>query len=69
MATQKEKIVRRITELENLIAVSTAEMDSLKDELSTTPGALLDRDEDAFVRSSIDRKNEFLRKSGFLPTK
>lgn len=65
--TRKEEIVKRVSQLEKQIAVNYAEMDALKEELSSTPDALLNRDTDADALASIERKNASLRKMGLLP--
>ena len=64
--TRKEEIVKRVSQLEKQIAVSFAEMDALKDELSSTPDALLERDAEAVALAEVERKNAYLRKMGFL---
>ena len=65
--TRQEEIVKRVSQLEKQIAVSYAEMDALKEELNTTPDALLNRDTEADALTSIERKNASLRKAGLLP--
>lgn len=70
MSTRREQIVRRITELEALLATvteqSNVEIEVLKDELTRTPGDLLDRDPDGDMNARIEDKNAFLRKRGRL---
>ena len=67
MATRKQEIVSRITELERLTEANNAEMEALKKELTETPDALLERDKEADARAKTERMNEFLRQEGLLP--
>lgn len=67
MATQKEKIVRRITELERIVSESNAEIEQLTNTLQETPAALLERDEEADIKARAERLNTYLRSQGLLP--
>ena len=67
MATDRERIVSRINELETIIKDSNKEKEKLQNELSTTPGDLLDRDPEEEIRASVVAKNDFLRSQGLLP--
>lgn len=67
MATRKQEIVRRITELERTNEANNNEIEALRKELTDTPDALLERDLEASVKESISRKNEILRQCGLLP--
>jgi ribosomal protein S13 len=67
MATRKQEIVRRITELERTNEANNNEIEALRKELIDTPDALLERDLEASVKESISRKNEILRQCGLLP--
>ena len=67
MSTRRNKIVSRITELENIIKSSNEEITTLTNELQTVPGDLLDRDDDAVRDEAIRAKNQFLRDAGLIP--
>ena len=67
MATQKDKIVLRISELERIVKESNAEIEQLTNTLRETPAALLERDEEAEVKARAEKLNAFLRSDGLLP--
>lgn len=67
MATEKEKIVRRISELERIVTESNAEIEHLTNTLRETPAALLERDKEADIKARAERLNAHLRKNGLLP--
>jgi hypothetical protein len=69
MATRRQTIVRRVSELEKLVKESNEEIERLTDELSSTPGDFLDIDPEEEKRASIQAKNDFLRANGLLPRK
>lgn len=67
MATEKAKIVRRISELERIVTESNAEIEQLTNTLRETPEALLERDTEADIKARAERLNTYLRKNGLLP--
>lgn len=69
MASRKQQIVSRITQLERIVKDSNAEINRLTHELETTPAALLDRDDDEQIRAATAARNDFLRSQGLLPPK
>lgn len=69
MATRKQIIVDRISELERSIEANNNEMEALKRELVETPDALLERDPEAVAMAQVERMNDYLRQEGLLPPK
>lgn len=69
MATRKQIIVDRISELERSIEANNNEMEALKRELVETPDALLERDPEAETKAIVERMNDSLREAGLLPPK
>ena len=67
MATEKDKIVRRISELERIVTESNAEIEQLTNTLRETPEALLERDKEADIKARAERLNAYLRQNGLLP--
>ena len=67
MATRRTEIIERITDLEDIVRESNAEIDTLKAELTTTPGDLLDRDPDAAIKAQYRAFAERLRQKGVIP--
>lgn len=65
--SRRAQIVERITLLESQVNTATAEIASLKDELTSTPADLLDRDDNALAQAAIKTKNDALRRAGMLP--
>lgn len=65
--TLKEEITAKIKALEIQIADYQAKVSELKNELSNTPAVNLERDIKAEALAETERKNEVLRKRGFLP--
>ena len=58
--TRRKEIVSRISEIDRTISEAIKEKESLTNELTTTPGDLLDMD-------SVQAKNDFLKRMGLLP--
>lgn len=67
MATRRQTIVKRVTELEKVVKDSNEEIERLKNELTTTPGDFLDRDPEEEIKASIEARNDFPRSEGLLP--
>ncbi len=67
MATRRQTVVSRISELERANEANNNEIKALKRELSETPAALLERDPDAETMAQVKRKNNFLRAQGMIP--
>lgn len=67
MATRKQTIVSRITELERANEANNAELEALRKELTETPEALLDRDPEADRKAEVEKMNAFLKQEGLLP--
>ncbi len=65
--TRKEEINAQIRDLEIKISDYTSQVARLQKELSETPGVLLERDAQAEALAEIERKNDILRKRGYLP--
>ena len=60
--TERERLNNQITDLERVIATSTAARDAAKAKLQTTPAAELDKE-----AATTEAKNDYLRKRGLLP--
>lgn len=67
--TRRQEIVSRVTELERIVKESNEEIEKLTNELTTTPGDFLDRDQEKETREKVERMNDFLRREGLLPPK
>ena len=65
--TEREKIQRRLLELEDSVKSKNEEIVKLTNVLQTTPDYLLDRDKDEETRAATQAKNDFLRSQGLIP--
>lgn len=64
--TLKEKLVKRVSELEKVIENSNKEIAAITNQLKDTPDALLERDPDSDKVTEIERKNAYLRLVGLI---
>ena len=67
MATKREQLNARISELEREIYAANEEIARIKGEIHDTPAAVLDVDIDALAAQETARKNAVLRERGLLP--
>ena len=65
--TKKEELTAKIKAYELQIADYQTKVAELKNELSNTPAVYLERDIKAEALAETERKNEVLRKRGYLP--
>lgn len=65
--TKRETINAQIKDLEGKGAAISAELQSLRNSLETTPAAELDQDLGADAKQAVERKNAFLRSIGLIP--
>ena len=65
--TERQKIQKRLLELEDSVKSQNEEIEKLTNSLQTTPDYLLDRDLDEERRAATQAKNDFLRSQGLIP--
>lgn len=65
--TERQKLAKRIFELEESVRTQNEEIEKLTKTLQTTPDVLLDRDLEEERKASIVAKNDFLRSQGLIP--
>jgi hypothetical protein len=65
--TERQKIQKRLLELEDSVKSQNEEIEKLTNSLQTTPDYLLDRDLEEERRASTQAKNDFLRSQGLIP--
>lgn len=65
--TERQKIQKRLLELEDSVKSQNEEIVKLTNSLQTTPDYLLDRDLEEERRAATQAKNDFLRSQGLIP--
>ncbi len=65
--TERQKIQKRLLELEDSVKSQNEEIEKLTNSLQTTPDYLLDRDLEEERRAATQAKNDFLRSQGLIP--
>ena len=65
--TERQKLAKRIFELEESVRTQNEEIEKLTKTLQTTPDVLLDRDLEEERRAATQSKNDFLRSQGLIP--
>lgn len=65
--TERQKLAKRIFELEESVRTQNEEIEKLTKTLQTTPDVLLDRDLEEERRAATQAKNDFLRSQGLIP--